>query len=169
MPDATSNIKHSKHKRDSVSDVAINSSGARIKEQEPGRSEETQVLSEIKEASKEADLEAVEKVRQEIGKEAKLSQEEIEIGSDLEDHGVRSPDKEASSVLAKGNTIDLSISEEDYRRGEHAKVSGKVVDKVVFGVSAVVALTIWIGRILKKIHSGTTGKVTKVVFRKEGE
>lgn len=169
MPDPATHPKHSKHQKKDPSDESVSSSGLKVKEQEPIRGHEAQVLREIKEASKEADLEAVEKVRQEIGRDAKLSQEEVEIGPDLEDHGVKSPEKEASRVIEKGSTIDLSISEDQYREGERVKVSGQVEDKMVIGVSSLAALVIWIGRLMKRVHTSTTGKITKLVFKKEGD
>lgn len=164
MPDPLAHGKHSKHKK-KVPDVAISPSGSVVKEQEPAREQEAEVLSEIKEASKEADNEALEKVRQEIGHDAKLAHEEVEIGPDLEDHGVKSPEKEARRVLEKGSTLKLPISEEEYKKGEQVKVGGKVIDKMVIGVSSLAALAIWIGRLIKMTHE----KTLKVVFRKEGE
>ena len=126
-------------------------------------------LSQIKELSREADVAAEKEVRAAIGEEARLSQGEPEIGPDLEDHGVRSPDKEASEVLKKGSVIELPLTEEEYRQAQKAKIAARVDDKKnVLGVSSIVALAMWVGRILKKMH-GHAMKPVKIIFKKGGE
>ena len=81
----------------------------------------------------------------------------------MEDHGVKSPEQEASKVIAKGGTIDLPVSEEIYEEGKDTKIKAEVTKKFeVFGVSSVVALVILVGRMVKHAHH--TAK--KAIFRK---
>ena len=120
-------------------------------------------LSQIKELSREADVAAEKEVRAAIGEEARLSQVEPKIGPDLEDHGVRSPQAQASEVLKGGSVIELPLTEEEYRQAEKAKFVAHVDEKkAVLGVSSIVALAMWVGRIIKMAH----GHAMRIVFRK---
>jgi len=119
------------------------------KEQEPSNSPET-LIKEIQEKSKQADLHAEKEVQKAIGKEAKLSQPEIEIPPDLEDHGVKSPEKEASKVVS---SVDLPMTEDKYESRKETKIKSHVSKKLeVFGVSSVVALAMLVGRMIKLAH-----------------
>lgn len=136
-----------------------------VKEQEPAQ-EKTEVFGKIQEISKEADLAAERKIREAIGEGARLAHREPEIGPDLEDHGVKSPDKEASEVLTKGSVIELPLTEEEYQLAKKAKLAAHVDGKNnVLGVGSVIALAMWVGRILKMAHN----HAMRIVFRKVGD
>lgn len=151
---------------DTVPAPAKEQEPAQASEQEPQHVQEADVLKEVQEREKEATQEAERKVREDIGEEAKLREPEPEIPPDVADAGVKSPEKEASDVAAKGSTIDLPITEQEYEEGKHEKVMAKVTQKKeVYGVKSIVALAIWIGRAIKKVaHHGK-----KFVFRKGGD
>ena len=120
-------------------------------------------MSQIKELSKEADVAAEKEVRAAIGEEARLSLEEPKIGPDLEDHGVRSPQAQASEVLKGGNVKELPITEEEFGQARKAKLVAHVDEKKdVLGVSSIVALAMWVGRVIKMAH----GHALRIVFRK---
>ena len=119
-------------------------------------------MSQIKELSKEADVAAEKEVRAAIGEEARLSLEEPKIGPDLEDHGVFSPEIQASNALKKG-VLELPMTEEEFESARKAKVGGKSDEKdSVLGVSSIVALAMWVGRVIKMAH----GHALRIVFRK---
>lgn len=131
------------------------------KEKEPSITPET-LIKEIQEKSKEADLHAVKEIQKAIGEEAKLSQPEIEIPPDLEDHGVKSPEKEASKAVS-GGAVDLPMTETKYESGIETKIKSQVTKKLeVFGVSSVVALAMLVGRMIKLAHH----HAKKAVFKR---
>ena len=135
-----------------------------VKEGEPGSSTPTE--SGIREIGREADLRAEREVREHLGDEVRRAQPEPEIGPDLEIHDVKSIEKEASDVISQGPSINLGITEEEMEQAQHAKMSAHVDDhKNVLGVASVLAVAIWVGRILKMAH----GHVTRIVFKKEGK
>ena len=137
----------------------------RPKEQEPAGEQKDETLGEFIEQVESHDKEQIEKVSAEIGKEARQSIPEIEIPPDVADAGVKSPGQEARDVVKKGPTIEVSITEEEMNKGLHQKVTGKVVNKVVVGVSGLFALATWVARMVKVAHKHTM----RVVFRKESE
>ena len=157
MPDPQSLKKDDKKpKADEVS------SAAGISRKEIESAGVDQQLSQIKELSKEADAAAEKEVRAAIGEEARLSLEEPKIGPDLEDHGVVSPDIQASNALKKG-VLELPMTEGEFESARKAKVGGRSDAKDnVLGVSSIVALAMWVGRILKmaRVHA------LRIVFRK---
>lgn len=143
------------------------SSGPVTKEQEPTQSEQSdRAVSEIYETQKEADRQAEKEIQQALGKEGKLKEPEIKIPPDVADAGVVSVDTEASEALLKDTTVDLPLTEDEYKRGERAKVNAKVTQKKeVLGVASLVALVLFVGRMIKLAHH----HAKRVVFRKEGE
>ncbi len=124
--------------------------------------DEAKIVAEIQDRSAAIDKEALERVREKIP-EAKQSMPEIELAQELEAAGVKSPQKEADTVVVRGAELDLPISEEEYKKDLSFKVGGKTVDKSIVGVSSLIAFTMWIGRLIKMAHK----HAMKVVFRKE--
>lgn len=158
-----SDDKNDKLSKTPVGDKTIPTSKPLREQEPPATGAQAETFGRIQEISKEADLAAEREVRSALGEEARLAQGEPEIGPDLEDHGVRSPDKEASEVIYGGGVIELPITEEEYRQAEKAKIVAHVDEKKdVLGVSSIVALAMLVGRLLKKMH----GHAMKIVFRK---
>ena len=134
----------------------------RPKEQEPAGEQKDETLGEFIEQVESHDKEQIEKVSAEIGEETRQSVPEIEIPPDVADAGVKSTGQEAQDVLKKGPTIEIPITEEEMNKGLHQKVTGKVLNKVVVGVSGLFALATWAARMVKVAHKYTM----RVVFRK---
>jgi hypothetical protein len=132
------------------------------KESEPQRAQEAKLLGEIKEKSKELDLDAEKKISDAISGEVILRDKDIEIPPDLEAHGIKSPAAEASKVITHGSTLELPISEEQYKTDEKTKVDGVVSNNSILGVKSLAGLVIFIGRIIKLGHH----RMKKVIFRK---
>lgn len=134
----------------------------RVKEQEalPGGKSEDELMVEITTRAEALDRKAEAKVKESLV-EARRAVPEPEVPPDVEDAGVFSPIKAAHDVVEKGATIEVSSSEAVYKKGLHAKIAGRVKDKVVVGVSSLAALAMWIGRLIKMAHKHTM----KVVFR----
>ena len=140
------------------------------KEHEPVKSEvsaaaeEEQLMAEIRTTAESADKQALESLQSSMA-DIKRGESEPELSPDVEDAGVVSPAKAAEDVVVKGPTIVLPIDENGYEKGLKTQVSGKTDNEnSVSGVSAVVALALWVGRLLKLAHKHTM----KVVFKKEG-
>lgn len=122
------------------------------------------ILKEVQEREKTAAKEAEEKVQEALGEEARLKEPEVKLPPDVKDAGVVSPESDASEMLEKGSTIELPVSEEEYEKGEHVKISAKVNEKKeVFGVASIAALAMFVGRLIKMAHH----HAKKIVFRKE--
>lgn len=133
------------------------------KEQDVVYREQGELLAEVKEKYREADLEAQKQVEKALGKETKSANGEVVIPPDLVDHGVKSPQDEASTVVERGSTIELPMSEDDYEGAEKSKISGKSLpDKEVIGVSSLAALAMFVGRLIKVAHK----HAKRLVFRK---
>ncbi len=133
------------------------------KEQEPESADAA--LAEIQEREKEATKVAERELTETIGKEAKLKEPEPEIPPEVKEVGVKSPEKEASEILKKGATVDLAITEDTYKKGEQAKLDAKVtVKREVLGVASIIALAMYVGRMIKMAHH----HAKKVVFKKGG-
>lgn len=135
------------------------------KEAEPANIEEEKLLKEVVERSRQADLEAEKKIEAAIGQEARLSRPEIKVPADIAEHGVKSPQAEASAVAEKGSTIELPISEQEYKQGEKLTIKGLEDHKSVIGVSSLAAFALYLGRIIKLAHKHTK----RVIFRKKDE
>jgi hypothetical protein len=159
MPTPTVQSGDQKAKSNVITDVAT---GNIAKELEPQRVEEKRLLDEVSEASEQHDREAERKVQESLGKEARLSQPHPTIPQDVSKSGVVSPQKEASKTVAVGSTIELPITEEEYIQGEKTKVGGSVSDKGIIGVSSLVALAMFVGRMIRLAHK----HAKQVIFRK---
>ena len=133
----------------------------KAKEQEPSGEKRDETLSELIQQVESHDKEAAEKVSGEI-EEARQSLPEIEIPPDVADAGVKSPGQEAAEVVKKGPTIEVPMTEEEMNKGLHQKVAGKVVNRVVVGVSGLFALATWVARLVKVAHKHTM----RVVFKR---
>ena len=134
----------------------------KAKEQEPSGEKRDETLGELIQQVESHDKEAVEKVSGEI-EEARQSYPEIELPPDVADAGVKSPGQEAAEVIKKGPTFEAPITEEEMNKGLHQKITGKVVNKVVVGVSGFFALATWVARMIKIAHKHTM----RIVFKKE--
>lgn len=124
-----------------------------------------EAASEILERDKVAEKKVEKEIKEVAGEEARLKEVEVEIPPDVRDAGVKSPEKEASEVLEKGTLVELPISEKEYQEGQHTKLTSKVtVKREVWGVSGIIAMAIFIGRLIKKAHH----HAKSIVFKKEG-
>ncbi len=134
------------------------------KEQDAIYKEEGQLLDEVKEKYKEADLEAQKQVEQALGNETKVKAE-AKISPDVREVGVTSHDEDASDVLKKGGTIKIPVSQDVFEKGQSTRLGGKrLINRNIVGVSSLAALAIFVGRLLKMAHK----HVRKVIFRKSG-
>lgn len=138
--------------------------GGAGKESEPAISfeDEAKIVAEIGDRSSAIDREALDRVREQIP-EAKQAMPEPELSPDVEDARVSNPQTDADNVVIKGATLNLPFSEGEYNKGLHIRIAGKIMDKTVVGVSSLVALSMWIGRLIKMAHK----HAMKVVFRKD--
>lgn len=163
MATAQKDLKTKKPQDDSQAQVPAGAGGLG-KEQEPTVSfeDEAKIVAEIQDRSAAIDREAIERVRAEIP-ESKQAMPEPELAPDLEDAGVESPQKEADRVILQGASLNLPISEDEYEQGLKTKFGGKTFDKSFVGVSSFIALSMWVGRLIKMAHK----HAMKVVFRKE--
>src|SRR3972149_8855304 len=118
--------------------------GRAVKEVEPAseaavKAEEEKLMTQIKTTAETADRQALEAIQESVA-EAKRAHFEPELPPDVEDAGVVSPAKAAEDVVIKGPTIEVGTSESIYKKGLHAKISGKSDDKKnVLGVSSLAA------------------------------
>lgn len=135
------------------------------KELEPSGLSEKQLVAEIKTTADKLDAQALEQLQGDI-KEAQRAVSEVELPPDLEDAGVTSPAKLAEEVVEKGSTLELPISAQTYEEGQRVPFKAKISGGIVSGVSGIVALTMWVGRVIKMAHKHTTGRVVRVVFRR---
>ena len=150
---------------DEKQQAAVDSVSKSAREQEPIQAPES-ALVEIEERFKDADRKAEKEVKEVAGEEAGLREPEPQIPADVADAGVRSPEADATEIIEKGGTFDLPISEQVYEEGQHTKITAKVnVKREVFGVKSIVALALFVGRMIKRAHH----QLKKVVFKKEGE
>lgn len=164
MVTAQDDLKAKKPQDDNQASSAPVSGGAAGKEAESTISyeDEAKIVAEIQDRSSSIDREAIDKVRAEIP-ETKQAMPEPELAPDLEDAGVVNPQRAADQVIAKGASLNLPISEEEYKKGLKVKFAGKTFDKSFVGVSSLIALSMWVGRLIKMAHKHTM----RVVFRKE--
>ena len=131
------------------------------KEQEPQFEEEEKLMAEIRSAEAIADKEIAEKLKKEF-KEIMEARPRPKLPPDVEDAGVFHPEDEAEKVVRDGTTLELPIGESSYEKGLHMKVAGAVRSGVVMGVSSLVTLAMWAGRIIKMAHK----HMMKVMFQK---
>jgi hypothetical protein len=140
-------------------------SGTLLKEQEAKPltdKEEEKIVVEIKTSAEALDSEMIESVRTSI-QEARLATPEPKISPEVADTGIKAPQEEANKVVSEGSTIELPITEQEYKTGLHQKVKAAVVDKVVVGISSLFALAALVGRLIKIAHKHTM----RVIFRRE--
>ena len=152
---------------DQTQQAGESSVGTALKEQEQDQpsavKKEKEILSEIIRSSEAADEQLKAEVQGAI-REAKLAMPEPELAPDVADSGVKAPQSQANEVVTQGTTINLPISEKEYKKGLHQKIAGVVVNKVVVGTSCLFALATWVGRLIKIAHKHTI----KVIFKKGG-
>lgn len=161
---AKSDDSHTQSPKTPADDKKPSSVSQPQREQEPAATEsQSEAFGKIQEISKEAEINAEAEVQNALGEEARLSQKEPKIGPDLEDHGVRSPEADASRVIKDGGVVELPITEEELHEAQKAKIVAHVDEKKnVSGVSSVIALAMWAGRIIKMAHE----KTLKIIFKK---
>ena len=161
MPDPT-NLKSDSKKADDSGAKVVGGAVAPHKEKEPTRLQ-SEGLAQIKEIDKED--EAVEAEIKSVLEDAKLASAEPRISKDLKGAGVRSPALEASEVVADGTSLAIPITEEEFKKGQHAKFSAHVNErKDVIGVSSIIAFAMLVGRLIKLAHKHTIGKI---IFKKK--
>jgi len=158
-------------------DQATNPQVSQPKEQEPSvetsKQTEKEILKEIVKTSEAADKQAEAEVQKAIAesrdsfleskgeKEGKLSHPDPKLTPDVADAGVKVPQHEANKVIKHGTTLNLEITEDEYKKGLHTKIAGHVKDKVIYGVSSLAALAIWFSKIIKGAHKHTKNIVFK--------
>lgn len=131
------------------------------KEQEAIYREQSELLGEVKEKYREADLEAEKKVQEAIGSETEKKAENV-IPPELAQHGVKHHEEYARDVLKHGGTLELPMTESAMQQGARTKISGKrFLNKSIVGVSSLAALAIYVGRIVKVAHR----HARRVIFR----
>lgn len=147
----------------SQEDIDLAKGASVNKEQEPnaGARDPGESILEVKSREEASDRQAAEALKGALN-EAKRAAPEPELPPDVEDAGVKSPQKEADDVIARGSTLVLGVSEEGYEKGRRTKVRGTVVRGAIVGVSSISALAIWVGRMIRVAHRHTK----KIVFRK---
>ena len=125
--------------------------------------EEGKLVAKIETRAEELDKSALEVVEKELH-DVQAGYPAPKIPPDLEDAGVINPQEEADKVIKTGSTLDLPISEEEYKRGKGQSVKGRWYsqEKEVVGVSSLVALALWVKRLIGRAHK----KTMKVIFRK---
>lgn len=125
---------------------------------------EGRLISEIKEVSAEADRRAEQVVTAELGKIGEQAKfiETVGIPKDVNNAGVRDIAGDARDVIVNGSSINLDVTEDEYKDGLKVKVGGISQNKSILHIASVVALAIWVGRQLKRAHV----KTMKVVFRR---
>lgn len=150
-----------KKKQDDQTVQPVSAGGGKESEKTLTFEEEKKLVTEIQDRSSELDRVELEKIRTHIP-EAKQAVPEPELPSEVASSGVVSPQAEADKVISGGATLDLPISEDEYKKGLNSKFSSKVSDQDVIGVSSLIAMIMWVGRLIKMAHKHTM----KVVFRR---
>lgn len=125
--------------------------------------EEGKLVAQIETRAEELDQKALEVVEKEL-KEVQAGAPQPKIPPDVEDAGVINPQQEADKVVKEGPTLDLPIDQETYKRASKQGADGRWYwqEKEVVGVPALVALALWIKRLIGKAHK----KAMKVIFKK---
>lgn len=150
-----------KKKQDDRAVQPVSAGGGKESEKTLTFEEEKKLVVEIQDRSTELDRVELEKIRTHIP-EIKQAVPEPEIPSEVVSSGVVSPQAEADKVISGGATLDLPISEDEYKKGRDSKFSSKVSDQDVVGVSSLIAMVMWVGRLIKMAHK----HAMKVVFRR---
>lgn len=128
--------------------------------------EEGKLVAQIETRAEELDQKALEVVEKEL-KEVRAGAPQPKIPPDVEDAGVVNPQQEADKVVKEGPTLNLPIDEQTYKKGSKQGAKGRWYwqEKEVVGVSSLVALAMWVKRLIGRAHK----KAMKVIFRKGGE
>lgn len=166
MPDSINPSNDSVKTDDKSNPVSGTAQGAAsgVKEKEPANVQDAPIAG-IQERGAEAD-EVAEREIKSVLKDARLSAPEPSISEDLKEAGVKSPQREASEVIKSGAGLQIPLTETEFQQAQHAKFSAKVTErKDVIGVSSIIALAMWVGRLIKLAHKHT---MKKIVFRKGG-
>lgn len=140
--------------------------GSAPREKEPilASLEEASLVAEIVKTSEAHDKEAIEAVRKDLP-EAREALPKVDL-KDLEDVGVRSIEKDAQSVVDRGPTLNLDLTEEEYREGLRMRAGGRVNEKGgVLGTPSLLALALWIKRVMEIAHKHAKHAI-KFVFKK---
>lgn len=156
-----------------ITDDAANQASPSIggsKESEPVPSsagdsfaEEEKLIAQIRGAEEVVDKEAIAIVEKELSG-IKQSHPQPSLPPDVEDAGVISPQEEADKVVTQGPSISLPIDENDYKKGKDMPAKGKwqYYEKEVVGVKSLVAMALWVTRVVKLAHK----HAKRVIFRK---
>lgn len=156
MPDP-SDLKSNSQKMDDGKNTVTGGVSSPVKEKEPAKLQNAEV-GQIREIASED--EAMETEIKSVLEDAKLAFGEPKIPQDLRQAGVKSPQNEASNVIAQGSSLKLAITEEGFKKGEHAKFWAHVNErKDVLGVSSIIAFAMLVGRLIKLAHKHTIGKI----------
>lgn len=128
--------------------------------------EEGKLVAQIETRAEELDQKALEVVEKEL-KDVRAGYPQPKIPPDVEDAGVVNPQEEADKVVKEGSTLDLPISEDEYKKGSSQSAKGRWYsqEKEVVGVNSLVALALWVKRLIGRAHK----KAMKIVFRKGGK
>lgn len=128
--------------------------------------EESKLVAQIESTSEAIDQKALEAVERELSG-VKASYPQPTIPPDLEDAGVIDPTQEANKVLEEGPTMDLPLSENKYKEGLKTPAKGKwyYTEREVVGVRSIVAMALWVKRLIGRAHR----HAMRVVFRKGGD
>lgn len=125
--------------------------------------EEKELIAQIETTAEELDKKAIEVVEKELS-DVKASQPAPKLPPDVEDAGVVNPQEEADNVIKNGPTLNLPISELEYKQGLKTGAKGRWYrqEKEMVGVKGILALALWVGRLVKRAHK----KAVSVIFRK---
>lgn len=125
--------------------------------------QEGKLVAQIETRAEELDQKALEVVEKEL-KDVQAGHPQPKIPPDVEDAGVVNPQEEADKVVKEGSTLELPISEDEYKKGSKQSVKGRWYsqEKEVVGVNGLIALALLVKRLIEKAHK----KAMKVIFRK---
>lgn len=156
---ATAQTDDKKKKDDAVQPVS--SGGGKESGKTLTFEEEKKLVAEIQDRSTELDRVELEKIRTHIP-EVKQAVPEPELPMEVANSGVISPQAEADKVVSGGTELDLPISEDEYKKGLNSKFNSKAADYDVVGVSSLIAMVMWVGRLIKMAHK----HAMKIIFKK---
>lgn len=153
-----------------ANDPQVSGSVTATKESEPAAAtpvdsfaEEKKLIAQIRSAEDVVDKEAIAIVEKEIS-DIKQSHPQPKLPPDVEDAGVISPQAEADKVITDGPSLTLPIDEQVYKMGHSMPAKGKwhYYEKEVVGVKSLVAMALWVARLIKVAHK----HAKKIIFKK---
>ena len=150
-----------KKKKDDNALQPVSAGGGKESEKTLTFEEEKKLVAEIQDRSSELDRAELEKIRTHIP-EVKQAVPEPELPMEVANSGVISPQAEADKVISSGTELDLPISEDEYKKGLNSNFNSKVSDQDIVGVSSLIAMVMWVGRLIKMAHK----HAMKVIFKK---